>query len=104
MVSMGPRYKTVKISEVYADEVDKLVASGRYSSRADVVRDALRSLLEQDEKVKIESLYLDKKIYDHVKELSIQAHLTINETIERLLHENYHNSEQKNSKKVNKNA
>ena len=40
-------YKTVKITEVYASELDKLVASGRYSSRADVVRDALRRLLEQ---------------------------------------------------------
>ncbi len=40
-------YKTVKITEVYANELDQLVASGRYSSRADVVRDALRRLLEQ---------------------------------------------------------
>ncbi len=32
-------------------------------------------------------LSLDKKIYDHVKELSLQAHLTVRETIECLLHQ-----------------
>lgn len=33
-------------------------------------------------RVKIDgTLYLDKKIYDHMKELSLQSHITVRETI-----------------------
>lgn len=37
--------------------------------------------------VKIESFYLEKKIYDHVEEVAYLSRLTIRDTIECLLHE-----------------
>jgi len=40
-------YVNVKIPEVYAREIDRLVKTGAFSSRAEVVREALRRLLEQ---------------------------------------------------------
>jgi len=38
-------------------------------------------------RVEIPNFYLDKKVYDHIKEISIQSHLTIYETIECILHQ-----------------
>jgi len=49
-------YVNVKIPEVYARAIDRLVKTGVFSSRAEVVREALRRLLEQMNMWPFESL------------------------------------------------
>ena len=44
-------YVNVKIPEYYAKKIDELVAEGIYSSRAEVVRAALKELFEKIQEV-----------------------------------------------------
>ena len=39
---------TVKMPESYVEAIDKLVALGRYSSRSEVIRAAVRQLLDKE--------------------------------------------------------
>ncbi len=39
---------TVKLPEVYVKAIDELVKAGRYSSRSEVIRIAVRDLLRQE--------------------------------------------------------
>lgn len=39
---------TVKMPEVYVEDIDELVRNGRYSSRSEVIRTAVRELLKEE--------------------------------------------------------
>ncbi|RLG77075.1 MAG: CopG family transcriptional regulator [Thermoprotei archaeon] len=42
------RLVTVKIPEIYLEGIDELVKLGRYSSRSEVIRTAIRDLLKKE--------------------------------------------------------
>ena len=42
------RLVTVKIPEIYLEGIDELVKLGRYSSRSEVIRTAIRDLLKRE--------------------------------------------------------
>lgn len=42
------RIVTVKMPETYIEAIDELVRSGRYSSRSEVIRAAIRELLRRE--------------------------------------------------------
>jgi len=42
------RLVTVKIPELYLESIDELVKDGRYSSRSEVIRTAIRDLLRRE--------------------------------------------------------
>ncbi|HDD26158.1 MAG TPA: ribbon-helix-helix protein, CopG family [Acidilobales archaeon] len=42
------RLVTVKIPEIYLEGIDELVKLGRYSSRSEVIRTAIRDLLRRE--------------------------------------------------------
>ncbi|MMZ66049.1 nickel responsive regulator [compost metagenome] len=42
------RIVTVKMPEVYIDGIDELVRAGRYSSRSEAIRVAVRELLKRE--------------------------------------------------------
>jgi Arc/MetJ-type ribon-helix-helix transcriptional regulator len=42
------RLVTVKVPEIYLEGIDELVRLGRYSSRSEVIRTALRDLLRKE--------------------------------------------------------
>jgi len=42
------RLVTVKVPEVYLEGIDELVKLGRYSSRSEVIRTAIRDLLKKE--------------------------------------------------------
>jgi len=50
------RLVTVKIPEIYLEGIDELVKLGRYSSRSEVIRTAIRDLLRRE-------LWLSKSDY-----------------------------------------
>lgn len=47
-----PRWKTVQIPEELVDQVDEVIKSGKYgyASRAELIREAIRSFLAEKEK------------------------------------------------------
>lgn len=54
--SMSEEYVNIKLSSFFAEKMDKLVEEGQFTSRADVVREALTLLfksLEEEEKPKL---------------------------------------------------
>ncbi len=42
------RLVTVKVPELYLESIDELVRDGRYSSRSEVIRTAIRDLLRRE--------------------------------------------------------
>ncbi len=48
MVTTAMKLITVKMPEIYVDGIDELVKNGRYSSRSEVIRTAIRELLKQE--------------------------------------------------------
>ncbi len=47
-VILAMKLITVKMPEIYVDGIDELVKNGRYSSRSEVIRTAIRELLKQE--------------------------------------------------------
>jgi len=67
------RLVTVKIPELYLEGIDELVRHGRYSSRSEVIRTAIRDLLRRELWMpESEAFYRPKAEYVHgVKHISL---------------------------------
>ncbi|RLG78635.1 MAG: CopG family transcriptional regulator [Thermoprotei archaeon] len=54
------RLVTVKIPELYLEGIDELVQNGRYSSRSEVIRTAIRDLLKKELWVPMNESYMGR--------------------------------------------
>lgn len=48
---MGLRVITIKIHEAYVEALDELVRRGRYTSRSEAIREAIRELLKREAEI-----------------------------------------------------
>ncbi len=60
---------TVKMPEIYVEGIDELVRNGRYSSRSEVIRTAIRDLLMRE--------LWDIKVFPQSKIVERNEHLVV---------------------------